>query len=190
MHSYLLPLPADMPAPYKLVELNWNPLGHEPPGIYDKPHFDFHFYWISQSERDAIVPSDPNFATEAANFPQGDYVPANYMVLPPPPAPTPAVPMMGVHWTNVTAPEILPAESPEHAEFTRTFIYGSWNGEFTFVEPMVTLAFLRTKPDERVAIDTPAKYAVPGYYPAAYRVTYDESTKEYRVSITDLTEHQ
>ena len=30
--------------PLKWALLNWNPHGHIPPGIYDRPHFDVHFY--------------------------------------------------------------------------------------------------------------------------------------------------
>lgn len=30
---------------YTHALLDWNPQGHEPPGIYDIPHFDFHFLY-------------------------------------------------------------------------------------------------------------------------------------------------
>ncbi len=30
--------------PYDRLEMEWNVNGHEPPGIYNLPHFDFHFY--------------------------------------------------------------------------------------------------------------------------------------------------
>ena len=190
MYSYLLPLPANMPQPYTLVELDWNAVGHDPVAIYGTPHFDFHFYTISLAARNAILPNDPAFATKAANFPQGAFVPAGYGVLPPPPAPAPAVPMMGVHWINLTAPEIQPPTSPGYQVFKRTFIYGSWDGKYTFVEPMVTLAYLQSKPDEHITVSTPAKYATPGYYPSSYHVTYDPQTKETRVALSGLTLHQ
>jgi hypothetical protein len=188
-NSYLLPLPAGMPAPYQVVELDWNPAGHPPVGVYDAPHFDFHFYAISAAERGAILPSDPAFATKAANLPSGGFVPPGYMVLPPPPAPVEAIPMMGVHWLNVAAPELQPPTSPDHKAFSRTFIYGSWDGRFIFVEPMVTRAFLLTRPDETIPIPTPAAWAAPGWYPAAYRVAYDAEHHEYRIALTTLTDH-
>jgi hypothetical protein len=189
-HEFLLPLPAQNPTPFKLVEMNWNPAGHEPPGIYDIPHFDFHFYTISKAERDAIVPSDPAFATKAANFPQAAYVPAGFMVLPPPPAPVSAVPVMGVHWSDLSAPELQGAlgKPDAYRPFTKTFIYGSWDGRFTFWEPMITRAYLLTKPDVTVPISIPARVAAPGYYPAAYRVTYDAKAKEYRIALTQLAQ--
>src|SRR5689334_2065181 len=40
--------------PFKHAMLDWNPHGHEPANVYDKPHFDFHFYTIEKTERDAI----------------------------------------------------------------------------------------------------------------------------------------
>jgi hypothetical protein len=60
-HVYMLTLPNDGAPPFEFVELDWNPGGHEPPGIYDEPHFDFHFYLVPPSARAAIVPSDPDF---------------------------------------------------------------------------------------------------------------------------------
>ena len=184
--SYVLPLPAGMPAPYGVVQLNWNPGGHPPPGIYDAPHFDFHFYTVSPAERDAVLPSDPAFAAKAGHFPGAEFIPPGYMVLPPPPAPIDAVPMMGVHWLDVAAPELQPPTSPSHAAFTRTFIYGSWDGKFTFLEPMVTRAFLLTHGDVTVPIATPAKYAAAGYYPSSYRVSYDARLHETHVALTKL----
>ncbi|HYW51615.1 MAG TPA: hypothetical protein VE861_13465, partial [Gemmatimonadaceae bacterium] len=133
--EFLLPLPAQHGTQFKLIELNWNPAGHEPPGIYDIPHFDFHFYSITKDERDKIVPTDPDFMKKAANFPAADLANGGYMVLPPAPAPVPAVPKMGVHWSNLAAPELQPPGSPNHAAFTHTFIFGSWDGDFIFAEP-------------------------------------------------------
>ncbi len=31
---------------FRVLQFDWNPHGHEPLGIYDLPHFDFHFYYI------------------------------------------------------------------------------------------------------------------------------------------------
>ena len=92
MHSYDLAMPAKNPTSYKFVELNWNPAGHEIAGVYDVPHFDFHFYAVSAAERDAILPSDPQFQQRADNLPAAGFRPAFYSTMTPPGAPTPAVP--------------------------------------------------------------------------------------------------
>ena len=49
-YSYPLRLPTHAPAPYTFAELDWNPQGHTPEGVYTFPHFDFHFYTISRDE--------------------------------------------------------------------------------------------------------------------------------------------
>ncbi len=41
-------------SPYKTLQFNWDPSGHEPHGIYTVPHFDFHWYRLNQSEIEAI----------------------------------------------------------------------------------------------------------------------------------------
>ncbi|HEX5435953.1 MAG TPA: hypothetical protein VFW98_02250 [Gemmatimonadaceae bacterium] len=181
-YAYLLPLPHFVPAPYQVIELDWNPMGHPPPGIYTFPHFDFHFYTISLAERNSIVPSNPDFAAEADNLPTGDFVPVPYMPLTGPglqPHDV-AVPQMGVHWFNPLSPEF------NGQPFTQTFIYGSWNGRMTFFEPMITLAYLQTKPNTTTSIPVPLQYPEAGYFPTAYKVTYDAQAKEYRVALIDF----
>jgi hypothetical protein len=188
MYAVILKFPKLAPAPYQFVELDWNPHGHEPPEIYTVPHFDFHFYTISLAERNSILPSDPQFAAKASNLPTGEFVPPFYVV-PGPPAAV-AVPMMGVHWSDVRSPELqgLLGHPELYQPFTRTFIYGSWNGRISFYEPMVTREYLLSHPDFEAEIPVPARYPAAGYYPTAYRVTYDAQVKEYRVALTSLVQ--
>ena len=187
-HSFILRLPTQAPEPYRFAELDWNPQGHPPAGVYTVPHFDFHFYVIPQSAVDAIVPSDPEFAAKARNLPTDGYVPPGYLV-PGDPAQQ-AVPMMGVHWFDSSAPELqnLFGNPAGYQPFTRTFIYGSWDGQFTFYEPMVTLAYLQSNPDVTAPISVASLYAQAGWYPTAYRVSYDAQAKTYYVALTGLAE--
>lgn len=183
MHAFVLPTPAQNPTPIRFVELDWNPVGHEPAGIYDKPHFDFHFYGISVAERNAIVPTDPQYAARAGNFPAADYVPAGYLpptILAGAPPEAVAVPRMGMHWLSpATSPELPPTLTP----FTSTFIYGTWDGRVIFAEPMVTRAYIMSKPNVTRRVAVAAKHEVRGWYPSSYTVGYDAPTKEYRVSL-------
>jgi hypothetical protein len=176
-HPYLLPLPEQNPTQYQLVELDWNTVGHPPIGVYNLPHLDFHFYTISLAERDAIVPG-PDFVAQGQILPSANFWPPGYVADPM------GVPMMGVHWTNQSHAEF------HGAGFTSTFIYGSWNGRFTFVEPMVTRAYLLSRPDIVSTIEVPTSFEQSGYHPTAYRVTYDARAKEYRVGIMGLTANQ
>jgi hypothetical protein len=195
-HVYLLSLPTRGVAPYRFVELDWNPGGHEPPGVYDLPHFDFHFYTITPEERASIVPSDPQFQQKADMLPAESERPPFYAMAAPPGAPAPGVPLMGVHWIDVRSPELqrMMGNSSLYRPFTNTFIYGSWAGRFTFLEPMITRDHILAK---RVSLDlavrdeiipVPAAQAVSpaGYYPAAYRITWDNAAKEYRIALTQL----
>ncbi|AHG89318.1 hypothetical protein J421_1781 [Gemmatirosa kalamazoonensis] len=190
MQMVLLPLPEHAPAPYQFAEVDWNPQGHPPPGVYTVPHFDFHFYTVPQAARDAILPSDPQFAAKANDLPTGDVVPPFYVV-PGVPAEQ-AVPMMGVHWFDTRSPELqgMLGHPEAYHPFTKTFIYGSWNGAFTFLEPMVTREYLLTHPDDVASISVPQRYAQPGDYPTAYRVTYDPQVREYLVGLTSLVARQ
>jgi hypothetical protein len=199
MNMYLLDLPAQNPTPYKFVQFDWNPVGHEPPGVYDLPHFDFHFYRVPVSVRNSIVPTDPQYATKAAAFP-GEQLRAPFYLDAATAAQAPAaaatVPLMGLHWLDVRSPELqgLTGKPEQFKPFTKTFIYGSWNGEFIFDEPMITRAYILAKKDatdpavrdELIPVSTPAKYALSGFYPNAYRISYDAEAKEYRVALTQM----
>lgn len=197
-HELILALPEQHGTQYKLVELNWNPSGHPPAEVYGAPHFDFHFYTITKAERDAIDPSDPQWATKANTAPLLQYIP-EFAAVPLPPG-TPlaaaAVPKMGVHWNDMRSPELANLVGlPENfAPFTATWIIGSWDGEFIFYEPMITRDYLLAKKtaasaavrDEVRPISVPAQYAAPGRYPTAYRMTWDAEAKEYRVALANL----
>lgn len=201
-HEYALTFPAENPTPFRWVSLNWNVAGHEPPGVYDTPHFDFHFYTIDKADRDRIVAADPQFAAKADRLPTDEFRPQFTMVLGPPGAAPSAVavPLMGVHWVDTRSPELQGLlGKPEAARpFTATFIYGSWDGQFIFAEPMVTRAHLLAKKgatdpavrDEVIPVGTAARYAAPGWYPAAYRVAYDAAAREYRIALTQLARRE
>jgi hypothetical protein len=175
--SWDLPFPEGTPAPYRFASLDWNPLGHIPPGIYDVPHFDFHFYMISPEERDAIVPDDPEYSAKATRLVDASLLPAGY-VLPP----DGTVPRMGSHWVD-------PASHEFHGQpFTSTFLYGSWDGRLVFLEPMITLAVLEGPAGFSADITLPERVPVKGSYPTKYVVRRDDASGEIRVALTDLTE--
>jgi hypothetical protein len=198
-----LPLPAQNPTSYKLVELNWNPMGHEPATVYDQPHFDFHFYTITAAERNTIDPvalGGAAFQTKASNLPIDAERFAFFVPVAPPGEPVTAVPYMGVHWADLRAPELQGAFGhPENAKlFTTTILHGSWDGRFIFDEPMVTRAYIMSRKtatapaarDSVMPMSAAQKYPTAAYRPDAYRVVYDAQTKEYRIALTALTYRQ
>jgi len=199
----LLALPVKNPTPYQFVELDWNPAGHEPLAIYGLPHFDFHFYTISRGTRSSIVPTNPRFAEAAASFPPAEFRPPFYLDVATAagaPAWAVTVPQMGLHWFDVRSPELQAAlgNPTGYQPFTRTFIKGTWDGQFIFDEPMITRVWLMTKrissheaaPDDIIPVSTAERYAPAGYYPQAYRVAYDPKAREFLVGLTQLAPRQ
>lgn len=180
---------------YDHVMLDWNPAGHEPEHVYTHPHFDFHFYQITPAERDQMNPGNPDFGPRSGIFPAAAYVPAGFVaasVLANVPPAAAAVPLMGMHWLDTSSPELQPP--PNGQTFTSTFIYGSYNGAFIFVEPMITKAHIetaKTKPaGYRYTLPMPAKVAKTGAYPGAYSITWNEAAREYRIALESLVTKQ
>ncbi|MFC3284510.1 DUF5602 domain-containing protein [Litchfieldella rifensis] len=173
---YLLPLPEGVsPTGYDHVLLDWNPAGHIPDGVYSVPHFDMHFYLISDAERQAITFLGPDREQQLAP-PDALLVPAGYVV-----PPESAVEHMGVHGID-------PAGHEFHGQpFTHTFIYGYHGGRLIFVEPMVSLDFLHSRPDVTMPVKTPARYSLSGYYPTQYRVSFDPAHDEYHIELLGLS---
>jgi len=199
MHTWNLELPANNPTPFKYVSFGWNPRGHEPPGVWDVPHFDFHFYTVPPGFREAIVPTEPDFAVKAASLPPAEFRPPFYVdnaTAAGLPAALVTVPRMGLHWVDVRSPELQAAlgNPAGFQPFSKTFFIGSWDGRFIFGEPMITRAYLLAKRagdagdrDEVTPIPTAAEVLPAGFYPTAYRIAYDSRAHEFLVGLTGLT---
>lgn len=172
-YEYALAMPDGVNTGYGKIMVDWNPQGHPPEHVYTVPHFDFHFYAIAPEEVERIMftgPDDP-----AIQVSDKDLLAPDYQVIP-----DTAVPMMGVHAIDMTAPEL-------HGEpFTETFIYGYDKGKLIFLEPMVTQAFLQSRPDVTMPVKTPAKYSEPGFYPASYTVRFDAAADRYMIQLGGL----
>jgi hypothetical protein len=143
--------------PFNFVMLNWNPNGHPPANIYDKPHFDFHFYQQTPEEVMAIGAYEVD-SLKFNNVPSSEYFPEKYVNT------GHSLPQMGAHWVDVTSAEL------HGTPFTETFIYGSFDGKVTFYEPMITLEFLKNQKNYERALPVPAKFQETGWYPTAMRV--------------------
>jgi hypothetical protein len=169
--EFVVTLPAEAaPTGVDHIVVNWNPHGHPPMGIYNVPHFDVHLYRITEAQRAAIGPQDPQWAAKVANAPTGDLVPANYV------ADAAGIPRMGRHWADSTGDQY------DGQPFTGTFIYGSYDGDFIFYEPMIALSYLQTKPAFHANIGVAVRQAHP-LHPTGYSVTYDASTTTYRIEV-------
>ncbi len=139
--------------------------------IYGVPHFDFHFYLLTPGQRQAITAEGADLAR---NYQQPDsaLIPAGYVL-----APDSAEARQGSHWIDPKAAEF---QGQPHG-FDQTFIYGFYEGKLSFLEPMISKAFLESHANLRQPIHRPARYSKPGLYPSQYQVSYDPQTREYSV---------
>ena len=176
MHAdeFQLSMPPELSVPpFNHATLDWNEMGHEPPGVYDIPHFDMHFYFISPSQRDQIAPTD----TAAFNKPlEPQHLAPDYLELPG------GVPRMGSHIIDLLSPEIAGTGT-----FTHTFIYGKYNATINFLEPMVSKPFLDSKTTITKPIRWPERWQETGYYPEQYTISYDATTSTYSIALEGLT---
>ncbi|WP_226480109.1 hypothetical protein [Natrinema amylolyticum] len=200
---------------FTYVGFHYNPQGHAPPGIYDVPHFDFHFYMMAEDIVEGIsggpLESTPlpfvglaDYDVPADQFPEGYMFEEHRLI----------VERMGEHLLDETAPEF-------HGEaFTHTNVYGVYDpsidpeqpadtevielegervevpvyegdgeGRVHFVEPMVTTDFLRNDLEEETTVDvaTPGVYFETDDYPTSYAIMPDGDGGAY-VSIREFEE--
>jgi len=180
-HEFVIPLPSDVAdredVPFKWVLLNWNPVGHIPPGIYDVPHFDVHFMITPVEEIFAIHEGGcgPEFVDCDQYKVAQQTVPANYA--PPEFKDVGAVaPAMGNHLVDVTGEEFT------GVPWSRSFIFGAYDGKVTFYEEMLTMAYLKSA-NECNPIKSPEGVATAGYYPTQYCAHKEDMGNTYTVSL-------
>ena len=178
---------------FKWVGFGYNPHGHGPPGVWDLPHFDVHFY-LQEREDVAMIRAgscgyDPGAGRVVLLINCEDSVravmpvPDQYM------APGHvnlgvAVPDMGNHLLQPASPEF------QGETFTHTFLYGSYDGHITFLEPMLTRDFLLSEPDVCQAISQPESWELTGYYPKEYCMRYDSGQDRYTITLEDMELHE
>jgi len=164
--------------PYNHIGIDWMPNGH-PPAYFQLPHFDIHFYMLSEEEKMSIPaarPTNTNLAkVDSFGTPPPGVLPTDYTV------PSAAVAQMGRHWLDKNA-DVLP---PKNATFTYQFIYGTWNGKVAFMEPMITRSFLLSGTEVHNAIKQPTIFNPTGtYYPTVFNVYKDPDTGKTYVSLS------
>ncbi len=175
----VLPLPAQAETTaISHISLDWRSHGHDPSPIYGLPHFDVHAYTLTPEEREAITATGADLET-AYKTPDSDLIPTGYVL-----APDSAEPRMGAHWVNPASEEL---QDTPHG-FAHTLIYGFYNGEMAFVEPMVALDFLKSQQAFEGDFPAPQNYSKAGSYPTAYRITYNEETKEHTVALINFSQ--
>lgn len=192
-HEIVVELPelATRTTAFEHFVLNWNPAGHVPDGVYRAPHFDLHFYTVTNEERlDIASPSAeamcevpgpdgqplrapldcPSFERAMTPLP-ADMMPPGYAFV------GAVEPGMGNHLVDLGAPEFTPEG------FSKTWIYGTNGGAITFWEPMITLDYFESQPSECSEISLPQAAPEAGFYPSRYCVRYLGDLDLYAVTL-------
>lgn len=196
-HETAIDLPelAKTTTAFEHVVLNWNPHGHMPEGVYHAPHFDLHFYTISSEARLAIATPSAEAMCEIPG-PGGAPVraPLDCPTLERAMAPLPAdmtppdyasvgavEPAMGNHLIDFGSPEF------SEAGFSKTWIFGTFGGDLTFWEPMVTKAYLESGPFGCTEIKLPQAAPEAGPYPSRYCIRHFGGLDLYAVTLEGFT---
>jgi hypothetical protein len=186
-----LALPAgaeDLGLPVRWATVNWNPEGHLPPAppVWSAAHFDFHFFMVEPALIQGIRTGPcaefihcEDSARASTPLPE-QHVPEGYIDV------GAAVAGMGNHLVDARDPELADPK----LGFSRTFIYGAYDGKLIFLEPMVSHAFLSSRPQRCTPVRAPKAYAIAGYYPTSYCVRYDAASATYRVTLEGLVYRQ
>ena len=169
-NNILIPISEKSGTPFRFAMVNWNSSGHEPDNVYTVPHFDFHFYTSNQADVMNYM-DDAKLNAE----PAAGYIPANHIS-------GPGVPMMGKHFIDANTPEL-------HGQpFTQTFLYGSYDSKVVFMEPMITLAFLKNTTTFERSIPQPTKFQQAGFYPTKMKVSRHDGVTE--ITLEDFVSRQ
>jgi hypothetical protein len=168
-------------APFGYVQFNFNPEGHPPPAppVYGVPHFDFHFYLVGLEDVEQIRTGTCGFFIDCEVFERArvpvpeKYMPPDYIEV------GAAAGEEGNHLLLSTSPEL--GDPP--ADFTHTFIFGSYDGHIIFYEPMIAASFFSSRTSECYDINLPAAWEVAGPYPTRYCIRYLPDEEAYTVSL-------
>ncbi|MFB2938169.1 cupin domain-containing protein [Aerosakkonemataceae cyanobacterium BLCC-F154] len=158
-----------------------NSEGHAPPSIYDDPHVDVHFFLDTIQERERITGA-PELNAQLYKYPPDGFLNRDYILANDPTTGRPATgdALQGSHWVDREAPEF------NGQPFTETFIFGTYDGEVNFWEPMITKEFFAQKTNLTKPIKFPDIVAEDGFYPTEYSITYNPNFGEYTVSLDNF----
>lgn len=185
-HERVLPLPAEISRnkeiPFKWVLLNWNPHGHMPEGVWNTPHFDVHFYMEPIENIFSLMPGPcgPEKMRcdqyEMARKPvPASYIHKDFVDV------GAAAPAMGNHLVD-------PTEAVFHgAPFTRSWLYGAYDGRIIFYEEMLSLEYLTSEPNECYPIKTTPEVGLSGYYPSQVCSRFNPEDSSVSVSMEGFT---
>lgn len=154
------------------LSVYWEHHGH-PPTPFLTPHFDFHFYTISNADRlkiDCANKSKPAALAPGYVLPDMDLPGIGLLT-------GVCVPGMGMH-------SLLGSDVGATTPFSGTMVLGYYDTHPIFFEPMIAKAKLEEKRSFTLPMVTPAGIAAGVHYPAQFEAVYDASIPGYRFIFT------
>ncbi|MCF1191636.1 hypothetical protein LRR18_08575 [Mangrovimonas sp. AS39] len=171
-------LKAKQLTPYEHIGLNWEPMGHAPE--FWIPHFDVHFFEISDAERLQIPIYDANNQeiVDAVNvFPEVNKIPVGFLKLP---GQLGYYPYTGKHWLPVDFLEV-------DNDFDTAIIHGSYNQKHVFLETKFALDFLESASEFSSDFTQPLQFEKSDTnYPTKYNMWKDEGTGHIFLTLSDF----
>lgn len=179
-HERVLFFPEIEGLPFKWMMFNWQPMGHGPPHVFNKPHFDLHFFIQDYIARNFIRTGPCGLILNC-----DDEVRAKQVV------PDPFNPVgfglpgaagrMGNHLID---PNVPPANG---GPFTQAFAYGTYDGHISFWEPVYAVDWLQTKPDDAIqTIPWTPEVELSGYYPHTAHARYRKHEADFLFTLEDF----
>ncbi|KHD89570.1 MAG: hypothetical protein OM95_03035, partial [Bdellovibrio sp. ArHS] len=88
------------------------------------------------------------------------------------------------HWVDLRSPEY------NGKPFTTTFIYGYYDANMIFIEPMITRDYLLKKRKFEQELMLPKTFTQRGYYPQKYSIHFDKARRMHIVTLKHLKDMQ
>jgi len=177
-HERVLFYPKRSDLPFKWIMFNWQPKGHAPVKVFDKPHFDLHFFIQDYISRNFIRTGPCGTFTNCMDYDKAminipaPFWPVGYKNL------GGVAGRMGNHLVNTD-------DSIFHGvPFTQAFAFGQYDGKMSYFEPVIAITFLQTKPTEVCdTIPLPPAMQLSGYYPTKYCTRYRADRNDYTMTL-------
>lgn len=179
-HERVLWFPKLANLPFKWIMFNYQARGHGPMHVFDKAHFDFHFYIQEFVDRNFIRLGPCGVYTHCLDYEKAmKNIPAPYW------------PegfenqggvsgRMGNHLADTS-------EAPFGGKpFTQAFVYGQYDGHLTYFESVVATDWARTAPSECKPIKAPPAMEQTGLYPRQYCTRYRADRKDWVFTLEDF----
>lgn len=173
---FQIPLPevAQLTTPFDHIGLNWSPENFSDIKGLDKAHFGIHFYMISEDERNEIPAWSLESEAQFTKYPPKFYMPVDYIPLE---KQVGSVEKVGKHW--------MEANPFNESPFEHIMSLGTYNGQFIFISPLVSIDYLKSALKTNNSFSQPRYYPTNKLYPKEYNI-YVNNKGNYCISLSNF----